>query len=135
MIGSAVSEILQFARFYVDVKFLWLICEVHFPVSVLYTHIYVKCILLLYILFAAANLHILCAVSTYVQLFVSTKTRFGWQARDHQRSNDGITRAPSDNPPSPKIQYPKYQVHNPTYSICIHYMIFCVKLTTSLTKR
>ena len=40
-----------------------------------------------------ANLHILCAVSTYVQLFVSTKTRFGWQGRDHQQSNDGNTRA------------------------------------------
>ena len=55
--------------------------------------LYIKCILHIFIL-VVAHLHILCAAAfTYVQLFVSTKTRFGWQHRDHQQSNDGITRA------------------------------------------
>ena len=52
--------------------------------------------------YVVANMHIiyiLCVVFAYVQLFVSWKTRFGWQHRDHQQSNDGITRAASDNPP------------------------------------
>ena len=61
--------------------------------------------------YVVANMHIiyiLCVVFAYVQLFVSWKTRFGWQGRDHQQSNDGITRAASDN--QPPDCHSKYQI-------------------------
>ena len=74
-------------------------------------HINIACCMF----YVVANMHIiykyiyiLCVVFAYVQLFVSWKTRFGWQGRDHQQSNDGITRAASDNPP-PDC-HSKYQI-------------------------